>query len=88
KEYWGQGHAREGARAWLDYAWLIGLPEVAAFTAKVNAPSQRVMEKTGMICDPRSDYDNLELREGHWLRPQVVYRKRNPTFFERHPIAR
>ncbi|MDX8437261.1 GNAT family N-acetyltransferase [Mesorhizobium abyssinicae] len=87
KEHWGQGLAPEGARAWLDYAWSIGLPEVAAFTAKVNAPSQRVMEKIGMIYDPGSDYENPELCEGHWLRPQVVYWKRNPTFFERHSIT-
>ncbi|MER9356314.1 GNAT family N-acetyltransferase [Mesorhizobium sp. M0514] len=87
KEHWGQGLAPEGARAWLDYAWSIGLPEVAAFTARENAPSQRVMEKIGMIYDPGSDYENPELGEGHWLRPQVVYRKRNPNFVERHPIT-
>ncbi|MER9883613.1 GNAT family N-acetyltransferase [Mesorhizobium sp. M0118] len=78
KEHWGKGLASEGARAWLDYAWSIGLPEVSAFTAKENAPSQRVMQRIGMIYDPASDYENPQFGEGHWLRPHVVYRKRNP----------
>ncbi|MER8671472.1 GNAT family N-acetyltransferase [Mesorhizobium sp. M1156] len=79
KEHWGKGLAPEGARAWLDYAWSIGLPEVAACTARENAPSQRVMQKIGMIYDPTGDYENRTFGEGHWLRPGVVYRKRNPT---------
>ncbi|CDX33973.1 Acetyltransferase, GNAT family [Mesorhizobium sp. SOD10] len=79
KEHWGKGLASEGARAWLDYAWSIGLPEVAAFTAKENEPSQRVMQRIGMIFDPAGDYENPQFGEGHWLRPHVVYRKRNPT---------
>ncbi|WP_245455128.1 GNAT family N-acetyltransferase [Mesorhizobium sp. M9A.F.Ca.ET.002.03.1.2] len=79
KEHWGKGFATEGARAWLEYAWSIGLPEVAAFTAKENEPSQKVMQKIGMIYDPAGDYENPEFGAGHWLRPQVVYRKRNPT---------
>lgn len=79
KEHWGQGLAPEGARAWLDYAWSIALPEVVALTAKENAPSQRVMEKIGMIYHPAGDYEDVTLAEGHWLRPAVVYRKRSPT---------
>ncbi|TIP51017.1 MAG: GNAT family N-acetyltransferase [Mesorhizobium sp.] len=79
KEHWGKGLAPEGARAWLDYAWSIGLPEVIARTAKENAPSQKVMQKIGMIYDPADDHENPEIGEGHWLRSRVVYRKRNPT---------
>ncbi|MER9664269.1 GNAT family N-acetyltransferase [Mesorhizobium sp. M0159] len=77
KEHWGKGLAPEGARAWLDYAGSVGLPEVAAFTAKENVPSQRVMEKIGMMYDPAGDYENPKFCEDHWLRPHVVYRKRN-----------
>ncbi|MDX8522736.1 GNAT family N-acetyltransferase [Mesorhizobium dulcispinae] len=79
KEHWGKGLASEGARAWLKYAWSLDLSEVAAFTAKANAPSQRVMQKIGMIYDPTSDYDDPRCDEGNWLRPQVVYRIRNPN---------
>nr|WP_274533514.1 GNAT family N-acetyltransferase [Ensifer sp. LCM 4579] len=80
KEHWGKGLAPEGARAWLDYAGSVGLREVVAFTAKENAPSQRVMEKIGMIYDPAGDYENTKFGEDHWLRPHVVYRKRNLSF--------
>ena len=43
EEFWGQGLAPEGARAWLGYAWSIGLPEIVAFTAAINTPSQPVL---------------------------------------------
>ncbi|MGX5845316.1 GNAT family N-acetyltransferase [Mesorhizobium sp. ArgA1] len=80
KEHWGKGLASEGALAWLEYAWSIDLPEVAGFAAKENAPSQRVMQKIGMIYDPTSDYEHPMCGEGHWLRPQIVYRIRNPKY--------
>ncbi|MBA1145208.1 GNAT family N-acetyltransferase [Mesorhizobium neociceri] len=79
KEHWGKGFAPEGAQAWLGFAWSIGLPEVVGLTTKANVPSQRVMQKIGMSYDPLADYESPNLDEGHWLRPRVVYRKRNPT---------
>ncbi len=79
RRYWGQGLAPEGARAWLDYAWSIGLPEVVAFTAAVNTPSQRVMEKIGMIRDPADNFMHPRIGEGHPLRPHVLYRIVNPA---------
>jgi RimJ/RimL family protein N-acetyltransferase len=79
KEFWGQGLAPEGARAWLEYAWSIGLPEVVAFTARLNLPSQRVMQKLWMVYDPADDYQHPKIGEGHPLRPHVVYRKKNPA---------
>jgi RimJ/RimL family protein N-acetyltransferase len=77
--FWGRGLAPEGAQAWLDYAWSLGLPEVVAFTARINLPSQRVMEKIGMAYDPAEDYEHPSVREDSPLRPHVVYRIRNPT---------
>ncbi|MBM2716001.1 GNAT family N-acetyltransferase [Mesorhizobium caraganae] len=65
RKHWGKGLASAGARAWLDYAWSIGLPEVAAFTAKANAPSQKLMQGFGMIYDPAGDYENPQFGEGH-----------------------
>lgn len=76
---WGQGLAPEGARAWLDYAWQIGLPEVVAFTAAINRPSRRVMEKIGMQRDPAADFAHPKVAEGHPLRPHVLYRIANPV---------
>lgn len=78
KACWGQGYAPEAARAWLAHAWSIGLPEVVAYTAAQNLPSQRVMEKLGMTRDPDSDFDHPAVPEGHVLRPHILYRIANP----------
>lgn len=76
---WGQGYAPEAAQAWLDYAWdVLNLPEVVAFTAVLNRPSQRVMEKLGMIRTPDDDFEHPGVPEGHKLRPHVLYRIGNP----------
>jgi len=77
-KFWGKGLAPEAARAWLAHAWSLGLPEVVAFTARLNLPSQRVMQKIGMVYDPADDYFHPKIPEGHPLRPHVLYRARNP----------
>ena len=76
---WGRGLAPEGARAWLEFAWsTLVLTEVVAFTAALNLPSQRVMEKIGMTRDPSDDFDNPGVAVGSPLRPHVLYRIPNP----------
>jgi RimJ/RimL family protein N-acetyltransferase len=79
ERFWGQGLAPEGARAWLDYGWSIGLPEIVAFTATINLPSQRVMQKIGMIRIPSSDFMHPRIPEDHPLRQHVLYRIANPA---------
>lgn len=80
KAYWGQGLAPEGARAWLAHAWtVLKLPEVVAFTATVNTPSQRVMEKIGMVHDPADDFAHPGIADGHPLKQHVVYRIKRPA---------
>lgn len=80
KQFWGQGLAPEAARAWLDHAWsVLKLPQVIAYTAAINLPSQRVMEKIGMTKVPNGAFDHPKIDEGHPLRPHVVYRIANPT---------
>ncbi|MFK4809581.1 GNAT family N-acetyltransferase [Devosia sp. ZW T5_3] len=80
KDYWGQGYAPEAARAALDHAFTqLRAPEVAAFTARVNLPSQRVMQKLGLVRDPRADFEHPRIAEGHPLRPHVLYRIANPN---------
>lgn len=76
--YWGQGYAPEGARAHIAHAWRRGLPELVAFTAALNTPSQRVMEKIGMTRDPDGDFEHPRIPETHRLRPHVLYRIANP----------
>lgn len=79
ERFWGHGLAPEGAAAWLSHAWSLGLPEVVAFTAAVNLPSQRVMQKLGMVRDPADDFDHPKIAEGHPLRRHVLYRIVSPT---------
>jgi RimJ/RimL family protein N-acetyltransferase len=79
ERHWGQGLAPEGAAAWLSNGWSLDLPEIVAFTAAINVPSQRVMQKIGMIRDPADDFDHPRIAEGHPLRPHVLYRIVNPT---------
>ncbi|WMT85798.1 GNAT family N-acetyltransferase [Pelagibacterium sp. 26DY04] len=76
--YWGHGYAPEGARAHIARAWERGLPELVAFTAAINAPSRRVMEKIGMSRDPQGDFLHPRIEEHHRLRPHVLYRIANP----------
>jgi RimJ/RimL family protein N-acetyltransferase len=79
QRFWGMGLAPEGARAWLDHAWSIDLPEVVAFTAALNQQSRRVMEKIGMVRDPADDFMHPRIEAGHPLRPHVLYRIVNPA---------
>lgn len=72
---WGQGYAPEAAAACLGYAFhTLGLPSVVSFTAAVNQPSRRVMEKLGMVFE--GSFDHPSLPEGHALRPHVLFRSR------------
>jgi RimJ/RimL family protein N-acetyltransferase len=80
REHWGQGFAPEAARAWLAYAFgSLALPEVVAFTATTNRPSQRVMEKIGMRRDLGADFEHPLVPAGHRLRPHLLYRTINPA---------
>lgn len=76
--FWGRGLAPEGARACLAHAWQLGLPEVVAFTARINLSSQRVMEKIGMTRDPQADYHHPLVPLDHPIRPHVLYRISRP----------
>jgi RimJ/RimL family protein N-acetyltransferase len=80
KALWGQGLAPEAARAWLDYGFAtLNLPEIVAFTFAGNQPSQRVMQKIGMVRDANADFEHPRLAPGHPLRSHVVYRISNPV---------
>ena len=46
--YHNQGYATEAAKAVLSLAKSAGIERLFSFTAKINAPSERVMQKIGM----------------------------------------
>ena len=83
-EYWNRGLATEGATAAVSHAFgVLGLSELVSFTAEINVPSRRVMEKIGMTRDPTEDFDHPNVPAGHRLRRHVLYRLANkPRFSE------
>ena len=48
-DYHNQGYATEAAKAVLSLAKCAGIERLFSFTAKINAPSERVMQKIGMV---------------------------------------
>jgi RimJ/RimL family protein N-acetyltransferase len=75
KGAWGNGYATEAARAALAYGFgPAGLDEIVSFTATTNLPSQRVMQRIGMVHDEAGDFDHPRIEEGHRLRRHVLYR--------------
>jgi len=80
-EFWGQGYATEAARRALrDGFETLGLAEIVAFTVPDNRRSRAVMERLGMIHDPKDDFEHPGLPEGHRLRRHVLYRASQSSF--------
>jgi RimJ/RimL family protein N-acetyltransferase len=78
REYWGRGVAYRGALQVLEYGFrILKLPEIVSFTAAVNVPSRRLMERLGFIHDATGDFEHPSIPEGHQLRHHVLYRKRS-----------
>lgn len=68
---WGRGLATEAARALLDVARSIGLPEVIATVDSEHHVSQRVLAKAGMQRGAtRTEADGTLTRIFHWRRPE------------------
>lgn len=77
--FWNRGLATEGAHAVLRFGFeTLHLPEIVSFTAVVNAPSRRVMEKIGMLYDPAGDFDHPRVPREHPLCRHVLYRAKRP----------
>jgi RimJ/RimL family protein N-acetyltransferase len=71
EDAWGQGYAKEGAIASLDFAFAtLGAERVVAITFAGNAPSWGLMERLGMTRRPECDYDDPRFPT---LNPTIVY---------------
>jgi len=66
EDVWGQGYAKEGAIASLDFAF----DRVVAITFAPNEPSWGLMERLGMTRRPELDYDDARFPT---LNPTIVY---------------
>lgn len=70
-EYHNQGYATEAAKAVMTMAKESGIDRLYSFTAKINAPSERVMQKIGMV--KIGEFDHPKLSEDSPLLRHVLY---------------
>lgn len=79
-DHWGHGLATEGAQSIVRYAFEVkSIDELVSFTVPNNLRSRRVMEKLGMIWNPKENFNHPNLPEGHPLRRHVLYRMKRPS---------
>lgn len=75
KAFWGRGLATEAAAVAMEAGFFhFGLEEICSFTAAINTPSERVMQRLGMEHHPEDDFDHPVLPAGHPLSRHVLYR--------------
>ncbi|HLO99443.1 MAG TPA: GNAT family N-acetyltransferase [Fimbriimonas sp.] len=73
REFWNQGFATEATTEVLRFAYSdLGLSRVISITAKINVPSQRVMEKIGLV-DSGQDFMHPSIDARHELALHVLY---------------
>lgn len=74
KEHWGKGLATEAAMAAMDFGFNeLKLEEIVSFTAKLNTPSQALMQKLGME-NTQQNFLHPDLDPSHPLAEHVLYR--------------
>ncbi|THD69201.1 N-acetyltransferase [Robertkochia marina] len=72
-EYWGRGHATEGAKRCMKFAREdLGWKEIYAIAPEVNTPSIAVMKKLGM--EKVKAFIHPQLEEASPLQPCVLYK--------------
>jgi RimJ/RimL family protein N-acetyltransferase len=73
---WGQGYATEAGAFALDHGFgAMRLQRILAYTACTNAPSERVMQRLGMVRRADMDFEHPAVPEGNPVRPHIVYLK-------------
>ena len=75
---WNKGYATEGAIRCLDYAFdALKLAKVYSMAPMINTPSERVMQKAGMI--KVGEFEHSLLKDHPELMQCVLYVKSNPV---------
>jgi ribosomal-protein-alanine N-acetyltransferase len=73
---WGHGYATEAGGFALDHGFRhMGLKRIVAYTARFNAPSERVMQRLGMMRAADMDFEHPAVPVGSPVRPHIVYVK-------------
>ncbi len=70
--YHNQGYATEAAKAVLELAKKMEFRQIYSFTAKINKPSERVMQKIGM--EKTGEFGHPKLTADSPLLVHVLYR--------------
>lgn len=71
---WGQGYAREGAEASLDWAFgTRGMEKIWAYTSTVNTRSWGLMERLGMVRDHDMDFEHPNVADSSPLKQHITY---------------
>ncbi|MCM1142302.1 MAG: GNAT family N-acetyltransferase [Muribaculum sp.] len=70
-DYHNQGYATEAAKEILRLAKSFGIGRLFSFTAEINKPSERVMQKIGM--GKVGEFNHPKLLAASPLRPHVLY---------------
>lgn len=71
-DYHNRGYATEAAIAVLKLAKALGIAQLYSFTAKINTPSERVMQKIGMV--KAGEFHHPKLPENSPLLEHVLYK--------------
>jgi RimJ/RimL family protein N-acetyltransferase len=73
RPYWGMGFASEAAREALRFGFdQLRAESIISFTSVLNARSEAVMKRLGMVKE--GEFEHPKLEEGHRLRRHVLYR--------------
>lgn len=70
-DYHNRGYATEAAKEVIQLAKSHGIKRLFSFTAKINKPSERVMQKIGM--EKTGEFDHPKLNTGAPLCRHVLY---------------
>ena len=88
KIFWGKGLAPEAAKSVLRFGFLeLGLSEIFSFTAELNQPSIRVMQKIWMKCNPEDTFDHPKLPLNHPLQRHILYRSQKTDWLEHYETS-
>lgn len=88
KIFWGKGLAPEAAKSVLRFGFLeLGLSEIVSFTAELNQPSIRVMQKIWMKCNPEDTFDHPKLPVNHPLQRHILYRSQKTDWLEHYETS-
>jgi len=81
--------ATAAAKAVLRSGFLeLGLSEIVSFTAELNQPSIRVMQKIGMQSDPKEAFGHSKLHTNHPLQRHILYRLTKSLWLEQRECSK